>query len=123
MIMTTSCNRIEDPTSTLIQTRQNHCDEHMRLYRALKKTSSGSVNTNSQNQQLISVTVRPQSIIRLQEALDNRFLNDGNTVQCPIVGCGGLQALKIGIEKTPTILVIETTAIVDEGHSMPLSYI
>ena len=123
MIMTTSYSMIEDPMSTLIQTRQNHCDEHMHLYRTLEKTSSGSVNTNSQNQQLISVTVRPQSIIRLQEALDNRFLNDGNTVQCPIVGCGGLQALKIGIEKTPTILVIETTAIVDEGHSMPLSYI
>jgi hypothetical protein len=62
-------------------------------------------------------------MIRLQEALDNRFLNDGNTVQCPIVGCGGQQALKIGIEKMPAILVIETTATVNEGHTFPLSCI
>ena len=38
MIMTTSCSIIEDPTSTLIQTRQNQCDEHMRLHRTLRKT-------------------------------------------------------------------------------------
>ena len=86
MIMTTSCSMIEDPRSTLIQTRQSHCDEHMRLHRTLRNTSGGA-NTNSQNQQRISVTIHPQSMIRLQEALDNRFLNDGNTVQCPIVGC------------------------------------
>jgi hypothetical protein len=59
----------------------------------------------------------------LQEALDNRFLNDGNTVQCPVVGCVGLQALKIGIEKMPAILVIEIAATVDEGYTMPLSCI
>ena len=84
------------------------------------------MNTNSQNQQRISDIVHPQSIIRLQEALDNRFLNDGNTVQCPIEGCGGLgglQVLKIGIEKAPAILVIDTGARVDEGHTMPLSCI
>ena len=122
MIMTTSCSMIEDPTSMQIQIRQNHYDEHMRLHRTLRNTSGGA-NTNSQNQQRISVTIHPQSMIRLQEALDNRFLNDGNTVQCPIVGCGGQQALKIGIEKTPAILVIETTATVNERDTIPLSCI
>jgi hypothetical protein len=57
---------------------------------------------------------------RLQHALDDRFLNDGDTVICPVGGCIGLQALKIGVEKMPAILVIEPTAKVDEGNKMPL---
>jgi hypothetical protein len=32
MIMKKSCGMIEDPVSTLIITRQNHCDDHMLLY-------------------------------------------------------------------------------------------
>jgi hypothetical protein len=52
----------------------------------------------------------------LQEALDDIFLNDGNTVQCPMVGCSGQQTLKIGIEKMPAILVIDVAATVNKGH-------
>ena len=56
--------------------------------------------------------------MRLQEALNDIFLKAGNTVQCSIEGCGGLQALKIVVEKMPPILVIEPAD--DEKHSMTL---
>jgi hypothetical protein len=36
-------------------------------------------------------------------------------VQCPIDGCGGLQPLKITVEKTPEILVKDPA--VDEEHA------
>ncbi len=39
-------------------------------------------------------------------------------MQCPIEGCGGLQPLKITIEKMPAILVIDPA--VDEEHEMSL---
>ena len=123
MIMRTSCRMIEDPINqALILNRQNDCDEHMHLYRALRKSCNKMVNTKSQNQQRSSVTVEPQSVIRLQEEMDDRFLNDGNTVQCRMVGCVGQQALKIGIEKMPGILVIDIAAtVVEEGHTMPVT--
>ena len=123
MIMRTSCRMIEDPINeALILNRQNDCDEHMHLYRALRKSCNKMVNTKSQNQQRSSVTVEPQSVIRLQEALESRFINDGNAVQCRMVGCVGQQALKIGIEKMPGILVIDIAAtVVEEGHTMPVT--
>jgi hypothetical protein len=120
MIMKNSCGVIEDPVSTLIITRQNHCDDHMLLYQALKQSSNGSVNNNATNQKRSSVIIPTKNMKRLQHALDDRFLNDGDTVICPIGGCIGLQALKIGVEKMPAILVIEPTAEVDEGNKMPL---
>lgn len=45
------------------------------------------------------------------------------TVQCPIVGCNGLQPLKISIEKLPPILVLEIAATVDGRDETLLSCI
>jgi hypothetical protein len=117
MIMKKYCGVIEDPGSTLIITCQNHCDDHIFLYQALKAasntTDSASVkdstmppmeqpatvptaepNTNvagTTNRQWFSVVVPIKNKHGLQGALNDRYLNGENhTVQCPIEGCGGL---------------------------------
>ena len=139
---------IEDPESTLIITRQNHCDDHLFLYQALKAasntTDSASVKDSTMppmeqpatvptakpntyvagtmNRQRFSAVVPIKNKHGLQGALNDRYLNGGNhTVQCPIEGCGGLQPLKITIEKMPAILVIDPA--VDEENTMSLCFI
>lgn len=125
MIMSKCCSVIDNPVTSTIQTRQNHCDEHMILHQALKQTSRGSTNTNSPNHQHFSVTIPAKSVRTLQESLDERYINEWETVtvQCPIVGCNGLQPLKIGIEKLPSILVLEIAATVDGRDETLLSCI
>ena len=66
--------------------------------------NSESVNNNTTNQERFLVIVPTKKIMGLQEALNDRFLNDGNTVKCSIEGCSGLQALKIGVQKCPPFL-------------------
>jgi hypothetical protein len=97
----------------------------MILHQALKKTSRVSTNTNSPNHQRFSVTIPATSVRTLQDSIDDRFINEGETVtvQCPIAGCNGLQPLKISIEKLPPILVLEIAATVDGRDETLLSCI
>ena len=127
MIMRKSCVVIEDPVSTLIISRQTHCNEQLRLYRALKITSNYNVTVNKNatgtNHLSYSVGVNTKNVKSLQQALENRFLNGRNSVHCPIEGRGGVQCLEIEIEKMPPILVLDIEPqpqeiSVDEGHEV-----
>jgi hypothetical protein len=60
------------------------------------------------HRQRFSVVVPMNNIGTLEEMLNDRFLNDENDIQCPVEGCGGVQPLKLIVEKLPAILVIDS---------------